>query len=144
MKKVFVLVLILLTFLSFNAFGQEQLADKLIVYYFHGDFRCQTCMTIEQQTKEAILQNFKEAVDNGKIEIKVVNYDKKENKHFKKDYGLFTKSVVLSLVQSGQETSFNNLQNVWQLVRNKDQFGEYIKSETQKYLDRLVKEGKQQ
>ena len=144
MKKVSVLVLVLLTFLSFNTFGQEQLADKLIVYYFHGDFRCQTCTTIEQQTKEAILQNFKEAVDNGKIEIKVVNYDIKENKHFKKDYGLFTKSVVLSLVQSGQETSFNNLQNVWQLVRNKEKFGEYIKRETQKYLGMLVKEGKQQ
>jgi hypothetical protein len=144
MKKVSVFVLALLTFLSLKTFSQEQSADKLIVYYFHGDFRCQTCTRIEQQTKEAISQNFKESIDKGKIEIRVVNYDKKENKHFKKDYGLFTKSVVLSLVQSGQETSFNNLQNVWQLFRNKEKFGEYIKSETQKYLDILVKEGTQQ
>ncbi|MDP8266796.1 MAG: nitrophenyl compound nitroreductase subunit ArsF family protein [Candidatus Aceula meridiana] len=142
MKKASVLVLILLTFLSFDAFGQEQSADKIVVYYFHGDFRCQTCMTIEQQTKEAIFQNYKAELDEGKIEVKVVNYDIKENKHFKKDYGLFTKSVVLSLVQGGQETSFNNLQDVWQLVRNKEQFGEYIKSETQKYLDMLSKEEK--
>ena len=117
MKKVSVLVLILLTFVSFNAFGQEQSADKIVVYYFHDDFRCPTCMTIEQQTKEAIFQNYKAELDEGNIEIEVVNYDKKENKHFKKDYGLFTKSVVLSLVQGGQETAFNNLQDIWQLVR---------------------------
>lgn len=143
MKKVFTFFLALFVFLSINAYGQVQSADKVVVYYFHGNFRCPTCMTIEHQTKEAILENFKPEVDDGKIEIKVVNYDMKENKHFVKDYGLFTKSVVLSLVQGGQEKEFNNLQDVWQLVWNKDKFGEYIKNETQKYLDIPTQEEKQ-
>ena len=143
MKKAFTLFLALFVCLSFNAYGQEQSADKVVVYYFHGNFRCPTCMTIEKQTKEAIFKNFSPEVDGGKIVVKAVNYDKKENKHFIKDYGLFTKSVVLSLVQGGQEVKFNNLRDVWQLVWNKDKFGEYIKSETQKYLDMLPKKEKE-
>ncbi|MCK5215394.1 MAG: hypothetical protein KAR05_08585 [Candidatus Omnitrophica bacterium] len=142
MKKAFSFFLVLFVCLSFNAYGQEQLSDKVIVYYFHGNFRCPTCVTIERQTKESILENFKPEVDGGKIEIKTVNYDMKENKHFVKDYGFFTQSVVLSLIQGGREMTFNNLEDVWQLVRNKDKFGEYVRSETQKYLDMLAQEEK--
>ena len=50
---------------------------------------------------------------------------------------LYTKSVVLSLVKDGQEVKFKNLEQVWQLLRNKDKFYQYIKNETQGFLDGL-------
>jgi len=143
MRRVFALFLLFFVGMPFSVYGQDQPVDQVVVYYFHGNFRCPTCMSIEQQTKESIYGNFKSEVDGGKIIIRIVNYDKKENKHFVKDYGLFTKSVVLSLVQDGQEAQFINLQEIWQLVHNKNKFGEYIKTETQKYLDMLPVEEKQ-
>jgi len=72
----------------------------------------------------------------------VINIEEKGNEHFAQDYQLYTKSVVLSFVKGGKEVKFKNLEQVWQLLRDKDKFYNYIKSETQSFLDDL-KEGGQ-
>ncbi|MBU3933238.1 MAG: hypothetical protein KKH11_01030 [Candidatus Omnitrophica bacterium] len=60
--------------------------------------------------------------------------EKKENQRFVKDYQLYTKSVVVSLVKNGEEVKFNNLEKVWHYLRNKEQFFNYIKDEVNNYL----------
>ena len=52
--------------------------------------------------------------------------DEKENKHFIKDYQLYTRSLVLSLVKDGEEIKSENLQKIWQYARNRQQFREYV------------------
>lgn len=111
--------------------------NHVMVYYFHGNFRCANCHDIEQYTKEAVDKYFKGELDAGRVAFKVVNVETKGNEHFTDGYQLYTKSVVLSLIKNGEEIKFDNLTKVWEHLRNKDAFYQYIKSEVERYLKEL-------
>lgn len=112
-------------------------ANYVVVYYFHGNFRCVNCHNIELYTKETIDKYFRKELDAGKVVLKVINVETKGNEHFTNDYKLYTKSVVLSLIKNGKEVRFDNLTKVWEHLRNKDAFYQYIKNEIEKYLGEL-------
>jgi len=79
---------------------------KVIAYYFHTTSRCHSCYTIEKYTKEALESNFEDELVSGKLVFKPVNMEVKENEHFLGDYQLYTKSVVLSLIEDSKEVKF--------------------------------------
>lgn len=140
MKKIFqVLLAVAVVSLGVvSSFAADKPLDsKVVVYYFHGNFRCSNCRNIEQYTKETVEKYFQKEVDSGKIFFEVINVDKKENKHFVKQYQLYTRSVVLSLVKNRQELKFDNLPKVWEYLRDKNAFQQYIKNEIEKYLKEL-------
>ena len=112
----------------------EKPANSVVAYYFHGNFRCQNCHNMEQWTKELMETCFKPQIDSGKLAFKIINTDEKENQHFMNDYQLYTKSVVLSLVRDGKEVRYDNLAKVWDCLRSKDRFQEYVRTEIEKYL----------
>lgn len=93
--------------------------DQITVYYFHGNTRCYTCNKMEQYTKEAVATSFN---DNKNIVFQAVNTDTPENKHFLKDYSLYTKSVVVK----DEKGNWKNLDKIWMLVRDEFAFKEYI------------------
>jgi hypothetical protein len=64
-----------------------------------------------------------------------INYDQKENKHYLKDYNLFTKAVILSRVKDGNEIEWKNLDRIWDLVHDKERFLKYIQKETEAFLN---------
>ncbi len=111
--------------------------DHVEVYYFHGDVRCVNCHRIEMYTKEAVDEYFGKEMESGKLVYKVVNVDRKKNQHFVKDYQLYTKSVIVSLVKDGKEVKYENLQGVWNYLGNRELFLDYIKNEVGKYLEEL-------
>lgn len=137
MKKILlgVFALSVICLISSSLFAQS--GDKVIAYYFHTTFRCPSCHKIEQYTEGAIKEYFAKELKTGNLVYRVVNVEEKGNEHFVQDYKLYTKSVVLSLSQDGKEVRFKNLEQVWQLLRNKDKFYQYIKKETQGFLDSL-------
>lgn len=106
----------------------------LIVYYFHGNNRCRTCIRIEQLTREAVSEFFDHEIKSGRMEMKVINVDEPENRHYAEEYRLFTKSVVVSDIQDGKQRQWKNLQKVWELVRDDQAFKEYIRDEIKQYL----------
>ena len=55
---------------------------KVIAYYFHTNTRCSTCVKIEQYSHEAIELGFPYELKNGTLELRVVNYEQPENRHF--------------------------------------------------------------
>lgn len=107
---------------------------KVIAYYFHGNFRCTTCRTIEQYSHDAIHTYFVKELENEKLEFRPVNVEEPENRHFVQDYQLFSKALVLSLVTDGKEIKWKNLTDVWKLVRDKDKFFQYVKDEVESFL----------
>jgi hypothetical protein len=107
---------------------------KVIAYYFHGTFRCNTCRTIEQYSKEAIEKYFANELKSGKLEFRPVNIEEPANQHFIQDYQLVTRSLVLSLVSDGKETKWKNLPDVWKLVHDQDKFFQYLKDEAGQFL----------
>jgi len=111
--------------------------DRVEVYYFHGSRRCASCIKIEKYTEEAVMNHFPGLLESGELVYRAVNTDKEKNEHFIEDYQLYTKSVILSLVKGGEEVKYKNLSKVWQYLRDRERFDEYIREETEQFLAEL-------
>ena len=114
-----------------------QTQHKVIAYYFHTNTRCSTCVKIEQYSHEAIEQGFPNELKNGTLEMRVVNYEQPENRHFIQDYKLVSKSLVLVNTVDGKQTKWTNLKLVWQLTGHKDAFLNYVRKEVRGYLSSM-------
>jgi hypothetical protein len=109
-------------------------SGSVVAFYFHGNVRCATCKKIESYAGEAVRQGFPQALQNGALEWRVVNIDEAENQHFIQDFQLVTRSVVLAEYSGEKVLRWKNLDKVWQLVRSKDTFVEYVQDETRQFL----------
>jgi len=103
--------------------------SKTWVYYFHGNMRCATCKKIEALTKKTVEESFAGQLQDGSMELQVVNVDLPENEHFVKDYELAVRSVVVSKMEGGKETTWRRLDKVWQLVHDEAAFAQYLRDE---------------
>jgi hypothetical protein len=107
---------------------------RVIAYYFHTTYRCVSCRAIEAYSHEAIESAFADQIKDGRILWKVVNVEVKGNEHFVKDYGLYTKSLVLVNEVRGKPAAWKNLEKVWQLLQDKPKFLRYVQDETRSFL----------
>ena len=108
--------------------------DVVIAYYFHTTRRCASCRKIESYSDEAINTAFAEELKQGKLVWRPVNTDEAENKHFINDYQLYTKSLILAQIQSGQQIRWKNLDKIWLLLKDKKSFVEYVQNEVGDFL----------
>ncbi|MDD5691978.1 MAG: nitrophenyl compound nitroreductase subunit ArsF family protein [Candidatus Omnitrophica bacterium] len=138
MRKISILLFVSAIFIcSSLAFAQDSgnnPATRVIAYYFHGSFRCATCHKLEQYSKEAIEINFQDALASGKLEFKAVNVEDRGNEHYSKDYQLYTKSLILSLVKDGKEIKWKNMDKIWEYVSDKKRFFDYVNEEVNNFL----------
>lgn len=118
---------------STHASGQAP-SRQVVAYYFHGTRRCHTCLTIESLTHAVVQDDFSAALKKGDLQWQVVNVDVPENRHFTTDYKLYSKSVVLVETLDGKQVRWKNLDRIWTLVRNEDQFKAYIHDEIKAWL----------
>ena len=124
-----------LLFGTSTGLAEEVPAGSVVTaYYFHGNFRCPTCHKLEKYAKEAIENNFTDALASGKLSFKIVNTENAGGEHYVKDYQLYTKSVVLSLTKDGKEIRFKNLDKIWEYVGNKDRYENYVRDEVAAFL----------
>ncbi len=137
MKKSLLVILAFLMVIgacSLAIADENKSASKIIAYYFHGTFRCFTCTNMEKYSREAIETNFKDALQSGELEFKAINVEEKGSEHFTKDYQLYTKSLILSLVKDGKEVKSRNLDKIWEYSRNKQKFTDYVTSEISTFM----------
>ncbi len=106
-----------------------------VVYYFYTNIRCETCELLERYTGEAVKTNFAEELENGSLIWKTVNTDEDNNHHFLDDYELYTKSVVLVKIRNGKQESWKNLEEIWSIVDDEDEYKLYIKDEVVNFLE---------
>jgi hypothetical protein len=109
-------------------------ARRLVAYYFHGNVRCATCRKLEAYSREAIEGAFAAELKNGRVVWQPVNYDEKPNRHYLKDYKLYTKALVIVDEAGGQTKRWKNLEKIWQLVGDKPAFLRYVQTETRAFL----------
>jgi hypothetical protein len=131
-RLVLIICIIGLTAVSFAANNTP--ATTIYAYYFHGNVRCATCHKLEQYSKEAIENNFKDELASGRLLFKVINVEEKENAHFINDYQLYTKALVISRIKNGKELKSKNLTRIWELAGNKEGFLTYVKEELASFL----------
>ncbi len=107
---------------------------KVIVYYFHGNVRCPTCIKIEAYAREAIESAFANELRSGKLQFIVINAQKPENEHYIYDYKLVSKSLVVSEVSGDKELRWKNLNRLWELIGNKRAFMKYVQDQVRDYI----------
>ena len=120
---------------DFSGPGQKSDSEKkVVIYYFHGTYRCGTCRKIESNIKLAVGTGFKKELTNGLIEIRNINVEAEKNRHYITDYRLHTRSVIVSLIENNKEISNKNLYKIWELFNYQEEFINYIQREVEDYL----------
>ena len=109
-------------------------AHSIVVTYFHTTMRCPTCHKIEELSTQAVKSHFVKELSTGKVVWRVINVDAPENDHYNKDYQLYTKSLIVSEVKDGKEVRWKNLEKIWELVRDEEQFNKYVHTEIKDWL----------
>jgi hypothetical protein len=105
---------------------------QVIAYYFHGAIRCETCLKIEKQAREAIERRFPVEIAEKRLVFKPVNYEKPENAHFLKDYKLPCPSLVVVRQKGGKDEKWTLLDKTWQHIESPLKFNEYVEGEMEK------------
>ena len=110
-------------------------SEYLAVTYFHGDVRCATCKKLEAYSHEAIVEGFGDELESGAVVWRTVNYDQDDNKHYIDDYKLYTKALIVSRMRDTVEVEWVNLEKIWSLVGDKDDYLKYVQSEVRDYMN---------
>ena len=116
---------------------QQASGQCVTVYYFHGNARCMTCRAIEAQTREAVQSAFASELASGRVRLETVNVEEPGNEHFVADFRLAMKTVVIARSRNGEVEQWEQMNEVWSLVRSPDEFGRYLDDGVRRYLSTL-------
>jgi len=116
---------------------EDPAPDRVVVTYFHTTVRCPSCKGLEAYSRETVESGFAKEIEQGRVVFRHVNVQEPENEHFIKDYRLYTKSLIVSLIKDGKQVRWKNLPDIWKLVRNRERFEQYVKGEIEFFLKDL-------
>lgn len=128
MKKHHFQIIALLLLLSGVSFAQPRPAQadtkKVKVYYFHNTRRCETCLAVENETKNALQTLFPEEMKKGSVEFVALNFD--DNKNARLAQSLEISGQALVVIKEGKKTDLTN--KAFLLARtNPEKFRQVIK-----------------
>jgi len=107
--------------------------DKVIVYYMHATFRCLTCNMIESMGEELVRTQFADAVKDGRLEWKAVDYQ--ENDTLAKHYNVGGSMIVVARFRDGKEVESQRLDRVMELAGKRTEFVAYVRGAIQNLLE---------
>jgi len=113
----------------------EASEDALMVYYFHG-VRCPTCRAAEANAKAAIDAEYVSQLNDGTVAWKVLDYmNDPKAKSMAVDFGVTSATIVLVKMKDGEMDSWNRLDKVLSLAKDKPAMKEYLQTEIQAMLE---------
>jgi hypothetical protein len=107
---------------------------QVVAYYFHGKLRCKTCVGMEGMTADVLKTDFPAQLKDRRIDWRVVNYDDEANEHFIEDFQLVGPSLVLVELAGGRQVRYRNLDKIWQLAHQEDEFKQYVRVQITAFL----------
>lgn len=72
--------------------------------------------------------------EQGLIKFQAVNYEIEKNWSYFDKYLLSNKHIILARVESGKETSWKELDKIWEMGRDKTEYQAYIENEIHDFL----------
>jgi len=100
--------------------------DGVVVYYFHGYKRCQTCNSMEALADLAIAERFAAQRSDGSVVFKAVNIETDTDRHFVDDFALSSKCVVMVTRRGGEDLGWRRLDEVWEKIGDETVYKDYI------------------
>lgn len=107
---------------------------KLIVYYFHGASRPAACKNVEALAQEAIQSGFAGELKSGRIQWRVVDYDRPENRHFEIDYDLDAPALVMVRMRGDRQWGWDRLDEAKDLAGDKPRFFDLVQRQIRESL----------
>ena len=105
-----------------------------MVLLFHNQLRCTMCLNMERHINKLIERNYAKYLDDGRIQLKLVNMNLEENQPFVKKFDLYTASVVLLRFESGKEKEVIVMRDIWEFHADQDKFMQEVNRELEKLL----------
>ena len=120
MKRTLILnVLLIALFSGFVSNTKAQNDAKVQAYYFHGQFRCETCRTVESEAK----QNLKELYGD-KVSFQALNLEEKANQEIAKKLKVYGQTLLV--VNAEKQINLTN-EGFLYAVNNPNKFKSIIK-----------------
>jgi hypothetical protein len=132
MKRILLVLILMMVFFSCKKEERKiESGVSFTMYYFHPTARCESCINIENFTKELIEAKYK---SNPLIKFEALNIEDTQNEHYRKDYNLKFSSVLISKTKDGKEEKYKNLDSIWSYSDNKDGFTKYMDYEIKEFI----------
>ena len=112
-------------------------ADGVVVYYFHGNKRCQTCNKMETLAAEVIDDRFGKRQRDGSVVFRAVNLETDATRHFITDFELVNKAVVMVERSGGKDLAWRRLDAIWEKIGDDAEYSEYIAENLMACLENL-------
>jgi hypothetical protein len=109
---------------------------EVIIYYFHGDRRCPSCIAIEDETNKTLELGFKTEHESGKISFQDINIDKEENSAIAEKYQVAGSALFIIKKENGKDADISDLTgDGFKFALNKpEMFNEKLTAVINKYL----------
>ncbi|RPH94762.1 hypothetical protein EHM69_06505 [candidate division KSB1 bacterium] len=122
-----------LSFVGDSTVNTVEVRDKVMVYYLYFTPRCETCINIELYAREAVETGFSDEISAGTVEWHSYDIGLDEYKHYRDDYKLELKSLIMVDVRNGTPVRWKNCEKIWDLVNVKPDFLNYVQHEVREY-----------
>ncbi len=123
MKNFIIIIIVSLSLYACKSNKDSEASDTIYkVFYFQPTARCESCINIENFTKELITTNFASSIP---IAYESMNIDETGNEHYKNEFNLNFSSVIIAKYKNGQIENFKNLDSVWSYSDDKNGFMKY-------------------
>ncbi|MDA3844337.1 MAG: nitrophenyl compound nitroreductase subunit ArsF family protein [Candidatus Kapabacteria bacterium] len=145
MKKLSTLIVLFIVMLGVTSCNKsdskiqantEEFKNQTVVYYFHTDRRCKTCMKIEKTTFNLVVHDFAEARKAGKLSFKQFNIDREENLDMAIEFEASgSKLCVVNYDNDGKKTITDLTDFAFSNAFSEEKFEPGIKAAIEKALD---------
>jgi len=108
--------------------------DKVVVYYFHGDRRCRTCLGIQETISRTVNERFGAELAAGTLAFAEVNFEEPENAHFVKTYELSFSTMVVTAQKGQSVVKWENCGKVWDYAHEPEVLTSYTEKQIRTYL----------
>jgi hypothetical protein len=142
MKKIFlawfILAMVALHLTCIAQTGQAQISNEEVkasvvgIYYFHFERRCNTCISVENNSKKAVEELYPEQVKSGEYFFQAVNLDEASGKETGNKMGIGMQTLVVVNGEKKVDITGEGFMYV-------DNY-ERLKSEVKKAVDKALKE----
>lgn len=110
-------------------------SSRVKVFYFHGKFRCPTCLKIEQLSARAVREAFQDELKRGSLEWRAVDVDRPENRHFDQEFALESSTLAIARYDGDKLRKCVKLEKVWELVEGDERlFADYVRNEVERFM----------
>jgi hypothetical protein len=112
----------------------EAVTDGVMVYYFHGNRRCPTCLGIQAGIEQVIRERFDAEVTAKTLAFQDVNIDEDANKPFVEQFQISFGTMIVARVQGGKTLAWENCDKVWEYAHDAPKLMDYAAERIRAHL----------